>query len=326
MFILRGKEITLPEYIEKNANVESIKDMLNELFAMSFLDLDSNASIFHPSYRDFMAFLFQPQNIVANADVLFYKADTMEHRKKLIDVFPYALGAVTPEILAKRKEIERLSKLSDRLQRDLNQIKTVAEGWKQEVAGWLSQAHEYGLTNYIPNSTDEFARQVDELRVISQKRITDVSVSPEHVADLSKDIAALRQEEQQISRELFSAQNRYTDMLQLMQSMGKYDKSLQIQLDRLDISTWIRSNITERNILPIFQPSHENVMDDVNALCTALEQIEHSTTEMAVVPAAFEREIQNVQAQIQELADKLEAVQKRIRVESQSLAIQREES
>lgn len=87
MFILRGKEITVPEYIEKNANVESIKDMLNELFAMSFLDLDSNASAFHPSYRDFMAFLFQPQNIVANADVLFYKADTMEHRKKLITTF-----------------------------------------------------------------------------------------------------------------------------------------------------------------------------------------------------------------------------------------------
>ena len=82
MFISRGKEITIPEYIEKNANVESIKNMLNELFAMSFLDLDSNASIFRPSYRDFVAFLFQPQNIVANADVLFYKADTMEHRKK----------------------------------------------------------------------------------------------------------------------------------------------------------------------------------------------------------------------------------------------------
>ena len=326
MFILRGKEITVPEYIEKNANVESIKDMLNELFAMSFLDLDSNASAFHPSYRDFMAFLSQPQNIVANADVLFYKADTMEHRKKLIDVFPYALGAVTPEILAKRKEIERLLKMSERFQRDLDQIKTVAEGWKQEVAGWLTQAYEYGLTNYIANDADEFARQVDELRAISQKRITDASVAPEHVTDLSKDIAALRQEEQQISSELFSARKRHTDMLQLMQSMGKYDKSLQIQLDRLDISTWIRSNMTERNILPIFQPSHENVIEDVNALCTALEQIERSTTEMAVVPAAFEREIQIVQVQIQELADKLEAVQKRIRVESQALAVQREES
>jgi hypothetical protein len=78
-----------------------------------------------------MAFLFQPQNIVANADVLFYKADTMEHRKKLIDVFPYALGAVTPETLAKRKEIERLTKVAERYQRDLTQIKTVAEGCKQ---------------------------------------------------------------------------------------------------------------------------------------------------------------------------------------------------
>lgn len=243
-----------------------------------------------------------------------------------IDVFPYALGAVTPEILAKRKEIERLLKMSERFQRDLDQIKTVAEGWKQEVAGWLTQAYEYGLTNYIANDADEFARQVDELRAISQKRITDASVAPEHVTDLSKDIAALRQEEQQISSELFSARKRHTDMLQLMQSMGKYDKSLQIQLDRLDISTWIRSNMTERNILPIFQPSHENVIEDVNALCTALEQIERSTTEMAVVPAAFEREIQIVQVQIQELADKLEAVQKRIRVESQALAVQREES
>ena len=58
---------------------------------------------------------------------------------------------------------------------------------------------------------------------------------------------------------------------------------------------WIRSNMIERNVLPIFQPSHENVMDDVDALCSAIEQIERTTTEMAVVPAAFEREMQTVQ-------------------------------
>lgn len=81
MFLLRDKEITIPEHIEKNANVTSIKNMLNELFGMSFLELDPDTGVFRPSYRDFMAFLFQPQNIVANADVLFYKADTMEHRK-----------------------------------------------------------------------------------------------------------------------------------------------------------------------------------------------------------------------------------------------------
>ena len=327
MFILRDKEIAIPDHIEKNnANITSIKDMMNELFGISFLELDPDAGVYRPSYRDFMAFLFQPQNIVANADVLFYKADTMEHRKKLIDVFPYALGAVTPEILAKRKELERLSKVSERLQRDLEQIKFVAEGWKQEVSGWLAQAREYGLTKYVANDADDFVRQVDELRAISQKRITDASIELGYVTYLSEDIVALRREEQKISRELFAARKRHTEMLQLMKTMGEYDKSLQIQLDRLDISTWLRSNMVERNILPIFQLSHEKVIDDVNALCDAIEQIESTTREMDVVPAAFEREMQIVQEQIQEHADKLEAIQNRIKAESQSLAIHREES
>lgn len=327
MFILRDREITIPNQIEQsNTNVTSIKDMLNELFGMSFLELDPVAGVFRPSYRDFMAFLFQPQNIVANADVLFYKADTMEHRKKLIDVFPYALGAVTPELLAKRKEIERLSKISERYKRDLEQIKAVSEGWKQEVAGWLTQAREYGLTNYNINDADSFTRQVDELRNVSQKRITDSTIAPERVTYLSENLVALRRDEQKVSSELFAARKRHTEMLQLAKSMGEYDKSLQIQLDRLDISTWIRSNMTEREVLPIFQPSHENVMDDVNALCSAVEQIELTTTDMAVVPAAFEREMQIVQLQIQEQAEKLEAIQKRIRAESQSLAVHREES
>src|SRR5436309_737031 len=49
--------------------------------------------------------MFQPQNIVANPEVLFYKADTYEHREKLRTVFPYVLGAITPSILARQHEL-----------------------------------------------------------------------------------------------------------------------------------------------------------------------------------------------------------------------------
>lgn len=326
MFILRDKEIAIPDTISKNANLESIKDMLNELFGMSFLELDPDAGVFRPSYRDFMAFLFQPQNIVANADVLFYKADTMEHRKKLIDVFPYALGAVTPDILAKRKEIERLSKLSERYQRDLDQIKIVAEGWKQEVAGWLTQAREYGLTNYMTNDADDFVRQIDELRTISQKRIYDAKVASERVTYLSEDLVALRREEQKTSSELFVTRKRHTEMLQLKKSMGEYDNSLQIQLGRLDISAWLRSLTSEKSVCPVCKATHEDDNDTLTTLCDAIKQIELVTTDMAVVPAAFEREMQIVQEQIQQLSDKLDAIQKRIKAESQTLAVHREES
>ena len=326
MYILRDKTIQIPELIDKNTNLDSIKDMLNELFGMSFLELDPDAGIYRPSYRDFMAFLFQPQNIVANADVIFYKADTMEHRKKLIDVFPYALGAVTPEVLAKRKEIERLSKIAEKYQRDLNQVKAVADSWKQEVSGWLTQAREYGLTAFSPSDTDSYERQVDELQAISKKRIGDVKVTSEQVTFLSEEIITLRKDEQKTSGELSAARRRLTEMNQLTKSMGEYDKSLKIQLDRLDISTWIRSCVTDRSIIPIFQTSHENAINDINTLCDAISQIEATTAEMAIVPAAFEREIQLVQEQIHEKSEQLEAIQKRISIETHALAEYRNES
>ena len=131
MHCTRATHIDIPEIIESNTTVLAVKNMLNELFAMSFLDLDPSTSSFssRPSYRDFMAFLFQPQNIVANADVMFYKADTTEHRQKLINIFPYALGAVTPQVLAARQEIEKLKKERARVSRDLATIQNVSESW-----------------------------------------------------------------------------------------------------------------------------------------------------------------------------------------------------
>ena len=49
-----------------------------------------------------MAFTFQPQNIVANPDVMFFKADFDAKHWKLKTIFPYVLGAVTAKILQAR--------------------------------------------------------------------------------------------------------------------------------------------------------------------------------------------------------------------------------
>ena len=51
MFLLRDKSVAIPEQIEKNTNVTSIKNLLNELFGMSFLELDPDAGVFRPFER-----------------------------------------------------------------------------------------------------------------------------------------------------------------------------------------------------------------------------------------------------------------------------------
>lgn len=243
MYILRGTSITIPEAIEANTTLAEVKNLLNELFSMSFLDLDPTTKDFssRPSYRDFMAFLFQPQNIVANADVLFYKADTAEHRQKLINIFPYALGAVTPKILAARQELDKLKKQRERVLRDIETIKDVSEGWRHEVAGWLVQAKEMGLTTQSYEETLPFDVQVEQLASIAEKAETDSQLIASNIKDLSEELVALRREEQEMSSQLFALQKRHTEMLQLKNSMGQYEDSLRIQVQRLEISTWLRT-------------------------------------------------------------------------------------
>src|SRR5665648_993817 len=128
MYLMEGTSLEIPSQVAKNITRQSLKRYLDETAKLSFLDIeaDTNNQFFgRPSFRDLMAFCFQPQNIVANANTLFYKADTTEHRLKLINIFPYILGAVTPDILAKRQEINELTRELARKQRDLQKLKDI---------------------------------------------------------------------------------------------------------------------------------------------------------------------------------------------------------
>jgi hypothetical protein len=82
-----------------------------------------------------MGFTCQPQNIVANPNVLFFKADTCEHREKLKAIFPYVLGAVDPEILAAQHELDRIRGQLSRKERELQEMRQVSERWSSELRG-----------------------------------------------------------------------------------------------------------------------------------------------------------------------------------------------
>lgn len=318
MYIQRGQTVDIPDTVKANTNVAEIKNQLNELFGMSFLDLDPSSNSFstRPSYRDFMAFLFQPQNIVANADVMFYKADTTEHRQKLINVFPYALGAVTPKVLASRLELEKLKKQRDRIQREIDTIKNVSENWKQEVSAWLVQAKEMGFTDVIPDDAVPFEEQVRQLALVVEKTEQDSKLLSSNIKDLSQELVLLRKEEQEISSKLFILQKRHTEMVQLKQSIGQYEESLSIQVQRLEISTWLKSLADTRACCPFCNNNHVDVTAELDELCAAIADIEKSAGDMKSVPAAFERELQVVGDEIYELTERLKAVRNRIVEES----------
>lgn len=76
MMLMEGEEIEIPEIPGKNTTCKNVRRYLDELARVTFLELNQdefNGFTDRPSFRDMMAFCYQTQNIVANANTLFIK-------------------------------------------------------------------------------------------------------------------------------------------------------------------------------------------------------------------------------------------------------------
>ena len=75
VYVQEATQVTVPEFLMKNSTRDSVKqrlDALSMLTTLSFTCDDTNSNgQGRPSFRDLAAFNFQPQNIVANPNVLF---------------------------------------------------------------------------------------------------------------------------------------------------------------------------------------------------------------------------------------------------------------
>jgi Protein of unknown function (DUF3732). len=132
-------------------NREDLKTFLGELAGFENINEKQEDSTYGfdapASFRDTAAFLFQPQNIIANPTTIFYKTDTFEHLARLKTLFPLVLGYKSYEILRLEKEIELLEKELAEKQRRLGDIKSQYENWQTDIYQYYTKAVSLGLTN-----------------------------------------------------------------------------------------------------------------------------------------------------------------------------------
>lgn len=137
--------------------------------------------------------------------------------------------------------------------------------------------------------------------------------------DYSESLVDLRKQEQTASSELFELQKRLNEMKQLESSMGDYENSLNIQVNRLEISKWLKSLQSSDGTCPFCHSIHSVVTDELDVLCSAIENLENSANSMSVVPAAFQREMLAVTSEIAQVSERLQGIRNRINLESLSL-------
>lgn len=312
MFVLQGKNINIPHEIDKvNDNASRIRGLLDELSGLTALslvgdDIDSPTTS-RPSFRDLGAFLFQPQNIIANPDVLFYKADTYEHREKLREIFPYLLNAITPEILAKQHEIARLEKELRRKERELRAVQSVSQQWIAGARSKVVEARELGLIDEVGQDIplSDMLAMLRQLVYVTDQQIR---VSENTILESIIEIEQLNKQESSVSQELTGLRRRLQEMRLVRDSATSYREALIIQRDRLKITDWLLMRENNLNLCPVCSSAMNKGKDRLLLLQNNLKALENTTSATEIVPAIFDREYEQIRGLVRNKTDELEAL------------------
>lgn len=316
MFVLEGDALqidsegnaVIPDRITgHNFTAGQVRSLLNRLAGVSNLELEPASHAIganRPSIRDFMAFVFQPQNVVANPDVFFFKADTTEHREKLKAIFPYVLGAVDAQTLLDRARLDRLSKELSRKERELRNIQTVSARWQGEARSWLDRARELGLLGGEQAEPEDWPSLVDLLRQLTQRSFRDARLDTGAIGQSLQQTLTLVDEEAKVAGEVFELRQRFNELKALRDTSEAHGGALRVQKDRLSLSTWLQSLKTSESSNPLVDPRLSSSAE-LDALCDALARIEadaaRRTTSMEVVDKEITRVSAGLAAKFEEL-------------------------
>lgn len=317
MFMMEGEDILIPEVAPlKNTTVDAVKRMLDRLAGLSNLSFDpsdtKNGYKARPGFRDLLAFSFQPQNIVANPDVLFFKADTNEHREKLRTIFPYVLGATTPELLAKKWELDGLLKELRRKERELSAEVSASESWKANLTNWIVEAHELGLLTDNDRDFRNYGedRLISLLRVVVDRTSRDAFDPTSGIEGSSDAYVRLLKDESNESLKVSIVRRRLDQINSLKGGVSEYSNGLKEQRNRLGLSRWMRESagVTGSQRCPICKGNMDSAHKELDQLCDALTVIESTSNQMLPAPAAFDRELVEVKSELRASTERLKAV------------------
>lgn len=314
MVLLEAPEIEIPQKIEeKTTNVDFVKTVLNRLAGLSNLDFEPGTEDrfkYRPSFRDLMAFTFQPQNIVANPTVMFFKADTTEHREKLKTIFPYVLGAISPELLQTRHELDRLSRLLRRKETELRARQASGAAWQREGQAWIRQAIEYGLLPADFEVPQDWPTTIDSLRRILQSDTRSANQTLAAMDMVMSRLAKLRTSETALAGRLNQSRQRLHELRRLDESSDAYGSALRVQRDRLGLSKWIRS-LAQGESNSVLEPS-ESGRERIGQLCEALDAVEIRLRSHPGISESLGKETLKQREITQVLLDDLHSVRKEI--------------
>ena len=316
-YFFESEEIDVPRFITKhNINIDDVKIKLNEIVGVSNINFDFSDSgrpdKMRTSLRDLIAFNYQPQNIVANPNALFYKTDSFEHKSKLVTIFPYVLGALNNRDLENIHRLKAKEEEFGKIERKYRKMKKQNEDWISLAKAYVEKSVELGLINIRRNINEiEPERLINLLKIVASKEI-DYSPSDKGIKYSAEKEINLLKGSKRISDELNKLKNRLVNLNSIRDATRNHSDLSKIKRERLYFSKWLLENSDqEKSIL-----SNKNEIKTLilEPLAKAFKDIEPEFNIPERVATSLSKESLFIENEITRLSSELKDIKEQIRI------------
>ncbi len=287
-------EAPLPIRPMANARTERIKQMFDDLSRLSNLGTDPEGRGYshRASFRDMSAFNFLPQHIVANPYTMFFKADTSEHREKLRNVTPLALGVITNEDLVRLHTLHLLRDELRKTQEELRLRRDSLERWRANATGAYYRAQELGLlpTGDLPANLQGI---IDILRRVVEAGGQTVT-STGRISAAVERLEAMRSMERDLDRLIADKKRRLRRLKSLRSTVSDYDAVLEDQQHRVRGAGWFAKAIVANSCV-LCGSDTTAAQDALNVLAGSIAEIEELSDGTSFTTPIVDKEIIDVQ-------------------------------
>ncbi len=320
MYYDEGASVEIPEKIvEKNSNRGIVVNRLNQLSKLpniKFVEEDAQPYESRPSFRDFLAFNFQPQHIVANPYTLYYKADTIEHKLKLRTIFPLALGLVTAESLEIESRIKILREELRKKQLLVEEKNKIRDAFFVEAKTNYVKALELGILSDAPFPEEHWSIN-DYLNYLIQipEKINSFKLPTIDIGSSNKVINYISKL-QKNEKEILDLLDERKYKLQLLKAFNDtsrgYNNALIAQKDRLEYvaNGWL--NKTKTTICPICGSDNSSAQKDIEKLFDAFTELNSKLTDINKSKDILSKEVTILEKEIIELEQQLNNISKEL--------------
>lgn len=172
MYLARVNEKYIPSFedIYPNTNDEAVRQFLAAKIGLSenrqTVDDGGTRAPLPITFKHSRLFCFQPQSVIANKDILFYKTTDGFVKLALKDAFPYLLGAVREDVLIIEQELKALKKDLRQLKIKKNEKEEMVNEQSTMAVSLLEEAKTVGLIQFT--SADSIINKIAKLQEITK--------------------------------------------------------------------------------------------------------------------------------------------------------------